>query len=401
MLAEEQITVFGNAEINQIKKILKNHIDNNFIAGANLMIIKDGEEILYHEDGLADRKSGAPIKRDSIFRLYSMTKPITATAVMILLERGEIDLYEPVSKYLPGFKDQMVDAGDCLIPVEREVTLKDLLSMTSGLVYGGEHRAGKDTEALFQEIDSRLLGDKPMSTIEAMNKLGRCALSFQPGTSWTYGTSADVLGAIVEIVSGKRFGEFLKEELFEPLGMKDTGFWLSNEKRDRLVKTYADNNKGDLELYTGNHLGIIHKMDRNPEFESGGAGLVSTIDDYARFAKMLMNNGSLDGVQILRPHTVKYLTSGTLNAVQQKGFDNWVTLCGHSYGNLMRVMTECSMAGDIGSLGEYGWDGWLGPYFCNCPKDDLTFLFMIQKTDAGTTTLTRKLRNIILSSCCK
>ena len=393
--------MFSEIEMNQIKKILKDNIDNNIIAGGNLMIIKEGKEIFYHEDGLADREEGFLIKRDSIFRLYSMSKPVTATAMMILLERGEIDLYEPVSKYLPGFKNQMVHKGDSLVPAEREVTIKDLLSMTSGLVYGGDHRAGKDTEALFQEIDKRLLGDSPLSTIEAMNKLGKCCLAFQPGTSFEYGTSADVLGAIIEIVSGKRFGEFLKEELFQPLGMKDTGFWLPEEKRNRLVKTYADNNNGDLELYTGNNLGIINQMDREPAFESGGAGLVSTIDDYAKFTRMLMNKGNLEGVQILRPHTVKYLTSGTLNTIQQKSFDNWLTLCGHSYGNLMRVMTDCSRAGDLGSLGEYGWDGWLGAYFCNCPKEDLTFLFMMQKTDAGTTTLTRKLRNIVLSSCCK
>jgi CubicO group peptidase (beta-lactamase class C family) len=391
--------MLGEMEINQIKKILKDNIDNNFLAGGNLMIIKEGKEIFYHEDGLADREAGIQIKRDSIFRLYSMSKPVTATAAMILLERGEIDLYEQVSKYLPGFKDQMVDNGGSLVPTEREVTLKDLLSMTSGLVYGGTKKAGKDTGALFQEIDNRLFSDSPISTIEAMNKLGRCALAFQPGTSWEYGTSADVLGAVIEVVSGRRFGEFLKEELFEPLGMKDTGFWLPEEKRSRIVKTYGDNNKGDLEIYTGNNLGIIHQMDREPAFESGGAGLVSTIDDYAKFTRMLMNNGSLDGVQILRPHTVKYLTSGTLNTIQQKSFDLWLTLCGHSYGNFMRVMTDCSKAGDLGSLGEYGWDGWLGAYFCNCPKEDLIFLFMMQKTDAGTTTLTRKLRNIILSSC--
>lgn len=388
-------------EINQLKKILRNSIDNNDIAGGNLMIIKGGKEIFYHEDGFADRETGLPIKRDSIFRLYSMSKPVTAVAVMILLERGEIDLFEPVSKYLVGFKNQMVNQDGSLVPAEREVTIKDLLSMTSGLVYGGNHRAGQDTEALFHEIDSRLLGDSPIGTVEIMNKLGKCSLAFHPGTSWEYGVSADVLGAIVEVVSGKRFGEFLNKEIFEPLAMKDTGFWLPEEKRDRLVKTYADNGKGELMLYTGNHLGIIHQMDRNPAFESGGAGLVSTIDDYSRFTKMLMNEGSLDGVQILRPKTVQYLTSGTLSTAQQKSFDLWHTLCGHSYGNLMRVMTDCSKVGFVGSLGEYGWDGWLGAYFCNCPKDDLTFLFMIQKTDAGTTALTRKLRNIILSSCCK
>lgn len=393
--------MFVKAEISQVKKVLRDSIKNNDIAGGNLMVIKGGKEILYHEDGFADREKGLPIKRNSIFRLYSMTKPVTAAAVMILLERGEIDLYEPVSKFLAGFKNQMVDVDGSLVPAEREVVIKDLLSMTSGLVYEGNNRAGQDTETLFQEIDSRLLGDSPIGTVEAMNRLGKCALAFQPGTSWQYGTSADVLGAVVEVVSGMRFGEFLNKELFKPLGMADTGFWLPEEKRERLVKTYADNGTGELVLYIGNHLGIIHQMDRNPVFESGGAGLVSTIDDYARFAKMLMNKGNLNGIQILRPKTVKYLTTGTLNTVQQKSFDLWLTLGGHSYGNLMRVMTACSKAGDIGSIGEYGWDGWLGAYFCNCPEDELTFLFMIQKKDAGTTVLTRKLRNIILSVCCK
>jgi len=384
--------------IDKVKKVVRKSIEKNEIAGGNLMVIKEGKEIFYYEDGFADREAGLPIRRDSIFRLYSMSKPITAAAVMILLERGEIDLYDPVSQFLDGFKNQMVCENEWLEPVDREVTLKDLLSMTSGLVYGGDDRAGQETMALFQEIDNRLLGDSPMGTVEAMNKLGRNALAFQPGTSFQYGTSADVLGAVVEVVSGKRFGDFLKEELFEPLKMWDTGFWLPEEKRDRLVKTYEDNNDGDLMLYTGNHLGIVHQMDRDPAFESGGAGLVSTIDDYAKFARMLMNDGSLDGVQILRPQTVKYLTSGTLNTVQQEGLDAWFTLSGYSYGNLMRVMTDCSKAGGLGSHGEYGWDGWLGAYFCNCPKDDVTFLFMMQKKDSGTTALTRKLRNIILSS---
>lgn len=388
-------------EINQIKEVLKSGLENNELAGANLMVIKDNKEIFYHEDGFADKEAGILIKRDSIFRLYSMSKPVTAVAVMILLERGKIDLYEPVSKFLPGFKNQMVVSGNELKPAEREVNLKDLLSMTSGLVYGGESKAGKDTEALFKEIDDRLLSNLPMTTVEAMNKLGLCPLAYQPGTSWEYGTSADVLGAVVEVASGKSFGQFLREEIFEPLNMVDTDFYVPEEKRSRLVKTYAANEEGDLEIYSGNNLGIINKMDIYPAFESGGAGLVSTIDDYSKFAKMLMNEGSLDNVKILKSKTVKYLTSGTLSNEQQKSFNNWITLGGHSYGNLMRVMTDCSRAGDIGSLGEYGWDGWLGAYFCNCPKDNLTFLFMMQKTDAGTTTLTRKLRNIILSSCFK
>ncbi len=390
--------MLGKTEISQIQKALKNSINRKEIAGGNLLVIKGGKEVLYHEDGSADLEAGLPAKRDSIFRLYSMSKPVTAAAVMILLERGEVDLYEPVSKYLPGFKNQMVEDGGRMVPAEREMIIKDLLSMTSGLVYEGTNKAGQETEALFQEIDERLLSDTPLGTVEAMNKLGQCTLAFHPGSSWQYGTSADVLGAIVEAVSGRRFGEFLEKEIFAPLGMEDTAFWVPEEKRDRLVKTYADDGKGGLKLYTEIHLGIIQPMDREPAFESGGAGLVSTIDDYAKFAQMLMQEGSLSGIQILRPKTVKYFTSRTLDGPQQKGFDLWLTLCGHSYGNLMRIMTDCSRAGDLGSPGEYGWDGWLGTYFCNCPRDGLTFLFMMQKTDAGTTSLTRKLRNIILSS---
>jgi CubicO group peptidase (beta-lactamase class C family) len=390
-----------NDEIKQIKKAMKESIDKNVIAGGNLLVIKDGREILYHEDGMADIEAGLPIKRDTMFRLYSMSKPVTAAAVMILLERGEIDLYEPVSKYLDGFKNQMVDEGGTLVPANREVSIKDLLSMTSGLVYPGEGKAGQDTANVFMEMDRRLFGDHPMDTLEAMNKLGKCTLAFQPGSYWQYGSSADVLGAVIEVVSGQRFGTFLKKEIFEPLGMNDTGFWLPVEKRKRLAKTYEDNGKGVLELYTGNNLGIIQQMDRDPAFESGGAGLVSTIDDYSKFAKMLINKGSLEGVQILKPRTVEYLTTSKLNETQQKGFDNWPTLYGHSYGNLMRVMTDCSRAADMASPLEYGWDGWLGAYFSNCPKENLTILFMMQKTNAGTTALTRKLRNIILSSYSK
>lgn len=392
--------MIGKTEADQIRATLRDEIDSNSIAGGNLLIIHKGKEILYHEDGFADIEEKLPIKRDTIFRLYSMTKPITSAAVMLLLERGRIDLYEPVSKFLNGFKNQMVGSADgSLVPLEREMIIKDLLSMTSGLLYGGTDRAGMETEALFREVDSRLFGDSPMTTLEAMNKLGKCALSFQPGSIWQYGTSADVLGAIVETVSGVSFGEFLRKEIFEPLGMNDTGFWVPEGKRERLSKVYTIDPMGGLIPYRGNHLGIINEMDRRPAFESGGAGLSSVIDDYSKFAQMLMNEGELDGVRILRPGTVRYMTSGTLSAAQQKGFDTWLTLCGFSYGNLMRVMTDCSRAGDIGSSGEYGWDGWLGAYFCNCPKEELTFLFMMQKTDTGTTSLVRKLRNIILSSC--
>jgi len=378
----------------QLIRTLRESIDNNETAGGNLLVTKRGKEIFYHEDGFSDREAGRRISRDTIFRLYSMTKPVTAAAVMILLERGKIDLYDPVSKYLNGFKNQMVDEGGNLVPAEREATLKDMLSMTSGLVYGGDSKAGRETEALFQEFGSKLLDGLPMTTLEVMNRLGMCTLAFQPGYAWEYGYSADVLGAVVEVVSGKRFGEFLQEEIFEPLNMQDTGFSIPKEKMSRLVKAYASDGKGGLEIYTGAYQADVH-----PAFESGGGGLLSTIDDYSRFAGMLINGGNSGNIQILRPKTVEYMTSATLSAAQQRTL--WFDLDGYSYGNLLRIMTDYSRAGVVSSQGEYGWSGWMGTYFCNCPKDGLIYIFMMQKTDSGTTHLARKLQNIILSACCE
>ncbi len=388
-----------NTDVLNIKNAIRAAIENNEIPGANLLIFKNGKEIFYHEDGMASKEEKKPIKRDTIFRLYSMTKPITSAAAMILLERGMIDLYEPVASYLYGFRNQVVAENKTLVPVRREMRIKDLLNMTSGLLYGGEGEAGKAASKVFEEIDKKLLSENALSTIEIANKLGKCPLAFHPGECWAYGTSADVLAAVIEIVSGMKYGEFLKKEIFEPLGMKDTAFFVPTEEKKRLANTYMADDKGGLTLYTGNHLGIIQNMERGPAYEAGGAGLVSTIDDYARFSLMLMNGGSFEGSRIMHPSTVQYMSTKSLNVEQQKGFESWYELEGHSYGNLMRVLTDVTGAGTIGSPYEYGWDGWLGCYFANCPAEHLNFIFMTQKTDAGTMAITRKLRNIIISSC--
>lgn len=384
----------------QIKAMLETAMQNKELAGANVLVLKDGEEIFYHEAGYSHIKKGEMIQRDSIFKLYSMTKPVTAVAAMILMERGIIDLYDAVDKYLPGFKNQKVAVDKGLENPKRSVNLMDLLGMTSGLVYGGENLSGWKTYELGLEIDRRLLSENPMTTLEAMNAIGNIPLTYHPGEAWDYGTSADVLGAVIEVASGKTFGEFLQDELFGPLGMVDTGFYVPEDKQNRFTTTYERyETDGEVKLrpFAENHLGIINAMDRKPAFESGGAGLVSTIDDYARFATMLMQGGSLGDVQILRPKTVAYLTTKVLTEQQQSFFKNWHTLAGHSYGNLMRIVTEPEKAGTLCSFGEYGWDGWLGCYFANCPEDELTFLLMMQMKDSGTTTATRKLRNIVIS----
>ena len=365
------------------------------------MIQKEGKEEVYLESGYADLENRERIRRDHIFRLFSMTKPITATAMMLLMERGLVDLADPVSRYLPGFQNQRVMTENGITKeVHREVTVMDLMNMTSGLIYGGEAEPGRSTEALFSEVIEGLEEghQEKIDTVCFANRLGRIPLAFHPGESWCYGTSADVAGAIVEIVSGMRFGDFLKQELFVPLHMEDTDFWVPQEKQKRLARAYDCEEGKESILYTGNNLGIRNTMDRRPSFESGGAGLVSTIDDYANFAQMLLQEGSFEQQRILQPASVQYLTGHVLNPRQQKAFEQWINLEGFSYGNFMRVLVKPSRAWTLGSVGEYGWDGWLGCYFANAPEQKRSILLMTQKKDAGTFALTRKLRNVIYSA---
>lgn len=384
----------------RLQQVMDASVAKGETPGCLLMVIKDGEEQVYLESGYADIEAKKPVSREDIFRLYSMSKPITAAAMMILVERGVVDLAEPVSKYLPGFRDQIVRSADGRTEKpDHEVLLEDLMNMTSGLTYGGMNETGRLTDALFEEVIRGIEEENggTIGTVEFANRLGKIPLLYQPGQSWSYGTSADVIGAVIEVASGMRFGDFLKKEIFEPLGMWDTDFWVPAEKQSRLEKVYDCQEGQPPVRYTENNLGIQNDMAYRPAYEAGGAGLASTIDDYAKFAQMLLNGGTYNGAQILRPATVKFLGSHTLSAAQQAGFDNWIGLEGFSYGNLMRVLVDPTRAVTLGSKGEFGWDGWLGCYMEVVPEKHMTFLMMTQKKDAGTYTLSRKIRNIVFS----
>lgn len=383
----------------RLGEVLEESVAKGEIAGGNLCVMYQGKEVYYAEAGYADIAEKKKIDRDSLFRLYSMTKPVTCVAVMKLVEEGKLDLLDPVSKYIPEFANMTVASKNGDVKADRELTITDCLSMTTGLTYEGDaNGAQRDVTALYTELEKRLYTDNPMTTVEFAKGLGHCRLAFQPGETFLYGTSADLLGAIVEIVSKMSFGEYLKKEIFEPLGMKDTAFSVPAEKRDRLTTVYEQTAEG-LQPFHGNRLGICNHMDaKQITFESGGAGLVSTIEDYKKFTQMLMQKGSLNGKEILSPRTVTFMTTGKLLPQQQEGMAGWDNLKGFSYHYLMRVLQEPSLAVFNASKGEYGWDGWLGPYFSNMPQDDVTFLMMIQKTNAGTFTLTRKLRNVLAAA---
>lgn len=379
------------------KDIIKKEIDDRrFAAGANLLVLRDGEELIYEEYGYRDLENKVPFSRDTIMRLYSMSKPITAAAVMILVDRGLLDLADFLCWTLPGWQmSHYINERGERVKSTREIMVKDLMNMTSGLPYPGGDGSSAQVADIFVELDKRLRTDNPMTTRELGERLGKVDLCFNPGDRFIYGTSADVLGYVIENVTGQRFGDFLKENIFDPLGMTDTGFWVPEDKRPRLAKVYRTNyEKWCVEHCPTNHLGIDYMLDREPAFQSGGAGLVSTLDDYAKFATMLHRGGELNGQRILSQTAVKYLTSPSLSERQRRGLD-WQGLEGYSYGNLMRNLVDPGQAVTMGERGEYGWDGWLGCFFANCPESKLTILLGTQRTDCGTSALARKLVNAV------
>lgn len=362
-----------------ISDMLRSQVESGEIKGGSAYVLRHGRPIFRMNAGMADEARGIKWADDTIVRLYSMTKPITAAAAMILLDRGKLDLFDKVSWYIPGFRNQTVLNNDgSTEPVKNEVCIKDLLDMTSGLCYPDRgFPAGDAMSDLYDKICGEVAQGNPTDTMGYANKIGRQPLAFQPGEKWMYGTSADVLGAVIEAVSGEKFGDFLRKELFEPLGMKDTDFWVPEDKLGRFAENYEEKD-GRLVPCLWQHLGLTYLCKKPPEFQSGGAGLCSTMDDYAAFAEMLLNGGVYNGRRILSSNAVKYMTSNQLTEKQLSSMD-WDQCIGYGYGNLMRIGASSGKGGLSVHPGEYGWDGWLGCYWANDPVDGYTFLYFIQR----------------------
>lgn len=375
----------------KLTEILEMAVADQQIAGANLLVLHRGEEICYAQAGFADKAQGRAFDRDTICRIYSLTKPVTAVAAMLLVERGVLDLGQNIGDILPEFNGMQVWENGKKVPARRNILVRDLLSMTSGLSYPGTDDSGAEVAAVFEEGDRLLYSDTPLTTMDMARRIARCGLAFHPGDKWMYGTSADILGAVIEAVAGMPLGEFMRREIFEPLGMVDTGFFVPKEKQHRLASVYERRADG-MGMKVTNNLNIPYTMHREPAFQSGGAGLVSTVDDYAKLAQSLLGHGK----QILKPQTVAAMTNAKLLPWQQESlWRSWDSMPGYTYGNLCRILIEPGMAVLHGWRGEYGWDGWLGTYFCNSPQNDVTFLLFTQRIDAGTLEVTRKLRNAL------
>ncbi|MBQ6566354.1 MAG: beta-lactamase family protein, partial [Treponema sp.] len=311
------------SHLSHIQEVLDGAVVSEYLAGASCLVFQGGKEQGYWESGLADMEKKVPFRRDTICRMYSMSKPVTSVAAAILLQDGKIDLMEELDSYITEFSHiTYCDHKGKVRESPRQILLKDLMNMTSGLSYGGEDNEGrKRTSELIGEIASKADRNDCMDTMEFASLLGFVPLDFIPGSSWEYGLSADVMGAVIEKASGMKFSDFLQKRIFATLGMKDTAFYVPQDKQGRLAKVYSCQGKGGLKLFKENRLGISNGMTRPPRFESGGAGLASTIDDYMKFCLMLLGGGSLGGTRLLSRRAADFIGSGCLDRRQQKAFE--------------------------------------------------------------------------------
>lgn len=379
----------------QVTDILASAVEAQECAGISVLVRRCGEEMLYTQAGMSDIASGRLIHRDSIFRLYSQSKPITAAAVMLLAERGQIDLMDGVDRYLPGFRNaRVVDKQGTIRPATRAPWLMELLGMTAGVCYPDSDRRGSMPQRYLTKQRRKSLRAAVCRRWSSATAWGssRCPSSrARTGATPPARTSS---ARWWRSSAGMRFGEFLRKEFFEPLDMVDTGFYVPESKRNRLVTAYKRTENG-LVPWTSTHL-AVGVYDREPAFESGGAGLVSTLEDYSHFADMLLAGGTYEGRRILSPATVACMTQPQLKDAVRR--DMWDSLDGYSYGHLMRICAEPGRIAGLACAGEYGWDGWLGTYFANFPGQQMTILSMQNTVDSGTTRVVRQMRNAVLAA---
>ena len=383
------------------------YIDAGRIAGCQVAVARHGHVGYFRSLGARDLERSAPVEEDTIWRIYSMTKPITGVALLTLYERGLFSLLDPVSRFIPEWRDLKVkeradDGSERLVSPAHPMTVRDLLMHMSGLGFAG----GRTLQELFSD-DALQRGEGfapglrrgPDATLEGMvEHYAACPLEFHPGRHWLYSVSTDVCGRLVEIMSGQRFDDYLRQTIFEPLGMNDTGFAVPDEKVDRFAACYRRNASKKLVLVDDPQRSGYR---RQPSFLSGGGGLVSTTHDYLRFCQMLLNGGELSGVRILGRKTVEFMASnhlpsgGDLQSVAMPGGYGEVGFAGMGFGLTVAVAQAPTATQVIGSPGEYMWGGAASTIFWVDPAEDLTVVFMTQLLPSGTFNFRGQLKTLV------
>lgn len=375
--SEGRVHSFTPEGLAKVSDYIRNEIAAGKIPGAILLLQQHGRPVYYENFGVRDVATEISMSADTIFRLYSMSKPVTCVLAMMLVEEGKLELNDPVSKYIPAFAGMKVGvekkAEDDKVsldlePLNRAVTIEDLMRHTSGIPYG--YYGGDLVNKLY--ADAGLFDNKALTNAELVAKITTLPLAEQPGTIWDYGLSIDVLGRVIEVISGKSLFAFAKERLLDPLGMKDTAFYVAYPANwPRIAEPMPEDR-------TLSPMAKVRDIRKPLRWESGGGGLVGTIGDYARFSQMLLNGGSYEGRRYLKPETIALMAADHVgpetHVERDKNFYPGET-SGYGLGFAVRISVP---AGTSWPLGEYRWDGVGGTFFFIDPEDDLFGIFMVQ-----------------------
>lgn len=377
----------SSARLKNVKASLQAEVDKGNIPGAVVMINRKGKLVYSEVVGYQDKSANKAMSKDSIFRIYSMTKPLASVAAMILVEEGKMQLADPISKFMPEFANMQVSVGTkdsggnmeySLVPAAKPITVQDLLRHTSGIGYP-EITSNPNIKKAYTDAGLYVAGgtdydQRRVTPQEMIEGIAKAPLSTQPGTNWEYGMSVDLLGRVVEVVSGKRLGEFLQDRVFTPLQMKDTAFSVPADKKSRIAEPFATDpfNKAPIKL-----LDVTIK----PSNDSGGAGAAGTAGDYMNFASMMLNGGELNGQRILSPMTVNLMASdmlGNRTTVPLSPGQLLMGVDGYTFGLGFMVRQGQGLASVDGSPGEYMWAGAAGTFFWIDPKEQLAVVVMSQ-----------------------
>jgi CubicO group peptidase (beta-lactamase class C family) len=357
----------SSAALARLGVVLSGEVASGRVPGAVALIARRGRVAYFESFGRSDPANGAPMRTDTIFRIYSMTKPIVSVAAMMLWEQGRFLLNDPIAKYLPELADPKVavqrGAEIELMPALRPITVQDLLRHTSGLTY--EFRGSGPVHKMYMAAK---IYNRHQSNADQVATLSKMPLLHQPGAKWEYSRSTDVVGRLVEVLSGLSLGDYLRRNILAPLGMTDTAFHVSMSDHARLAEAFAKDPD------TGAAVQLINVKEA-PNFESGGGGLVSTASDYARFLQMLLNHGRLDGVRLLSRKTVEFMTADHLGPIT--GAPD-LLLPGYGFGLGFAVRLQAGIAPVPGSIGQYFWGGLAGTTFWVDPAEQLFALMLIQ-----------------------
>ena len=386
------------------KRVMDDFIARKEENGAALIVTKGGTPAFEYRVGLADVEQGVPFTEDTICRAYSATKVVTATACMLLMERGQLDIGERLEVYMPEFASPYYLREGQRI-ASPSIRVRDLLNMTSGIPYPGDGGEGiSETNALWGRLDESIRDGNSMTTQGFAKNVAKSPLLFPAGEQWMYGASADVLGALIERIADQPFGDFLRENILDPLGMEDTAFYVPKEKRDRLAVLY--DNAGEHPARTSYVNLCIYDYEEEPAFQSGGAGLFSTAKDFAKLAGALAAGRTIHENEsgraartelkerILQPRTIDFMRENGLTPAQRTSY-NWENLWGYGYGNLVRCVENRNQAGTLATVGSFGWDGWTGPYVLIDPDAGVSVTLFLQRAGAGTTRLARNVVNAV------